>query len=75
MENLKVGQSFEVAKVLPNSLSHVGKSVVKIKDAAFPAYLVSEGNSFYGYYGSNSVVLLGDYEVKPIGKLTITKLK
>ena len=76
---LKVGDSFEVVEVLANELYNdiIGEHCVNlglIEDES-PLYnnvFVSIKNykTSFGY-----VTLLLDSEIKPIGKLTITKLK
>lgn len=81
---LKVGQSFEVVEVLQNRNYHI--NLFKIGGHT----IKSSGNRWNhtlanGYkwecaleksdLNFNHGVWMTDYEVKPIGKLTITKLK
>lgn len=79
MENkLKVGQTFEVVEVLDGSkyMEAFVKGLQTIKigynyvttDKHYRKYPDNVSNSFYHLY-------LCDKEIKPIGKLTITKVK
>lgn len=79
MKNLKVGQSFEVVKVLMprgfEGMFIIGKYCLGVFDANSPHGLMCKPNA-HNYTDGFTCYLSGlREEYEPIGKLTITKLK
>ena len=72
MENLKVGQSFEVVEVLDN----LGYGYLKGRQGIVTRSYDGIGFDFEKFcpYGLERPYMY-ESEIKPIGKLTITKLK
>lgn len=77
MKNLKVGQSFEVVEVLSDG-GYSDESLLKINGVTV-AYensigfqILVNGHNIHNY---KHYLHMYKHEVKPIGKLTITKLK
>lgn len=74
--NLKLGDSFEVVEVLENGVSApIGSFGILIKEMQYSAYILKGGSYNSSCKYSDSTFLLNEEEVKPVGKLTITKLK
>ncbi|HWL22307.1 MAG TPA: hypothetical protein VNR38_00905 [Ureibacillus sp.] len=74
---LKVGDSFEVVEVLQNSFSSgvfkTGGHTVSFDD--YHQLLNGHLDSYSNTYMGQRTLCLGLNETKPIGKLTITKVK
>lgn len=74
MENLKVGQSFEVVECMVDlgSWPLKGNTGVIIHESEYTEVICRNAwdKNEYG-----TVALMMPFELKPIGKLTITKLK
>lgn len=73
MKNLKVGDTFEVVEVLSNNIdAPVGSfGVVAYKDLFTEVFC----NNAWHTESYGTVALMHNYEVKPIGKLIVKKLK
>ncbi len=77
MEKLKVGQSFEVVEVLHNGFTYgvfkTGGHTISFDD--FNQLLNGHLDAYSKTYMGQRTLCLGLNETKPIGKLTITKVK
>ena len=79
MENLKVGQSFEVVEVLTegcyDKTFKVGGFTIAHMHSKSVYMVLVNGNNLDMQKHSPWLAMFVGSEVKPIGKLTITKLK
>ena len=71
MENLKVGQSFEVVKIEKEIWLFEGDFDI----GSFRVAYIDEWDNYNIINEVNRISVAYDTEVTPVGKLTITKLK
>lgn len=76
---LEIGMSFEVVEVLDNSVNaKIGQQGVNfglLEDSSLYQNVCTLDNDFYVNSINQKTKLLLEEEIKPIGKLTVTKVK